>query len=89
VAIAGCGRGSTGSVTGLGPSPTSTTSASPDAAPNPGPGPSVADPSSAPAPGRSALPHVVVNDVGAGVKVDLATLSTGGRPLLVWFWAPH
>ena len=35
------------------------------------------------------LPSVSVDDVGAGTKVDLATLSPSSRPTLVWMWAPH
>lgn len=38
---------------------------------------------------EGALPHLAVNDVGAGTRVDLASVATADRPLLVWFWAPH
>ena len=37
----------------------------------------------------SVLPDLVVDDVGAGAKVNLATLAPAPQPLLVWFWAPH
>jgi len=75
LAIAGCGRGSTGVSTGAG-APTQS---------------SVSPTSGTPTPGvaNGALPHVLVNDVGAGAKIDLASVATGDRPLLVWFWAPH
>jgi len=35
------------------------------------------------------LPSVNVDDVGAGTKIDLASLSPSSQPLLVWMWAPH
>ena len=38
---------------------------------------------------KAALPQVTVDDVGAGTKVDLASLSPSSQPLLVWMWAPH
>lgn len=39
--------------------------------------------------GGSALPDVVVNDVGAGGEISLQTLAPSDRPTLLWFWAPH
>ena len=45
-----------------------------------------------PAPARAAsavLPSVSVDDVGAGTKVDLASLSPSSQPTLVWMGAPH
>ena len=43
----------------------------------------------APGVANGALPSIVVNDVAAGTKVDLSTVGPVGKPLLVWFWAPH
>lgn len=43
----------------------------------------------APAPGVSVLPDLVVDDVTAGTKVNLASFTPSPTPLLVWFWAPH
>lgn len=40
-------------------------------------------------PGSAVLPSVSVDDVGAGTKVDLASLSPSSQPTLVWMWAPH
>ena len=57
------------------------------------PAPDCAAPApTAPAPARAesaVLPSVSVDDVGAGTKVNLATLSPSSRPTLVWMWAPH
>ena len=39
--------------------------------------------------GAAVLPSVNVDDVGAGTKIDLASLSPSSQPLLVWMWAPH
>ena len=39
--------------------------------------------------GAAVLPSVSVDDVGAGTKIDLASLSPSTQPLLVWMWAPH
>ncbi|MGH9155624.1 MAG: hypothetical protein ACRD1K_07295 [Acidimicrobiales bacterium] len=50
--------------------------------PNPEPGPTVGT-------RASVLPDLVVDDVGAGAKVNLASLVPSPQPLLVWFWAPH
>ena len=46
-------------------------------------------PAPAPAAARSVLPDLTVDDVGAGTKVNLASLAPSPQPLLVWFWAPH
>jgi hypothetical protein len=35
------------------------------------------------------LPDLVVDDVGAGAKVNLASLAPSQRPVLLWMWAPH
>ncbi len=53
-------------------------------APTPGPEPGPAGKTNA-----SVLPDLVVDDVGAGTKVNLASLAPSPQPLLVWFWAPH
>lgn len=46
-------------------------------------------PAGAPDAGKSVLPDLTVDDVGAGTKVNLASLAPAPEPLLVWFWAPH
>lgn len=43
----------------------------------------------APSTARSVLPDLVVDDVGAGTKVNLASLVPSAQPVLLWFWAPH
>ncbi len=56
------------------------------------PDPAPSSPATTPAPGegaRATLPQVIVDDVGARTKVDLASLSPSSQPLLVWLWAPH
>jgi thiol-disulfide isomerase/thioredoxin len=45
-----------------------------------------ADPAPADAP---RLPDVEVEDIRSGEKLSLASLAPSGKPLLVWFWAPH
>ena len=35
------------------------------------------------------LPSVSVTDVRTGKSVNLASVFSGKKPLLVWFWAPH
>ena len=35
------------------------------------------------------LPDLVVDDVGAQAKVNLASLTPAPEPILVWLWAPH
>jgi len=76
LAVAACGGGSTGVAAGGGPTETSV--------------PSSADPAPpAPRSSSGALPGLTVNDVGAGTRIDLASVATTQRPLLVWFWAPH
>ena len=49
----------------------------------------VATPAAPTRSGAAVLPSVSVDDVGAGTKVDLASLSPSSQPLLVWMWAPH
>ena len=38
---------------------------------------------------RTAVPDVVVRDVGTGADVNLRALGLPDRPTLYWFWAPH
>ncbi len=35
------------------------------------------------------LPNVVVDDVGAGNKVNLRNLAPADTPILLWMYAPH
>ncbi len=35
------------------------------------------------------LPDVVVDDVGAGNKVNLRNLAPADTPILLWMYAPH
>ena len=35
------------------------------------------------------LPDVVVDDVGAGNKVNLRNIATAETPILLWMYAPH
>ncbi len=35
------------------------------------------------------LPDVVVDDVGAGNKVNLRNVAAGDTPILLWMYAPH
>ncbi len=35
------------------------------------------------------LPDVVVDDVGAGNKVNLRNAAPADRPILLWMYAPH
>ena len=86
LALSGCGGGDepvTSPAQATGSTLRSITAPAPDgSAPEP----------TAPAPSRAAsavLPSVSVDDVGAGTKVDLATLSPSSQPTLVWMWAPH
>jgi hypothetical protein len=37
----------------------------------------------------SALPAVIVHDLGSGQQVQLKNLLPAAKPVLVWFWAPH
>lgn len=88
LALGGCGGGGedqvvTSPAQATGSTLSSITAPAPDgAAPEP----------TAPAPfraGSAVLPSVSVDDVGAGTKVDLASLSPSSQPTLVWMWAPH
>ena len=85
--LSGCGGGEDQVVT----SPGQATGSTLPSITAPAPGGSAPEPT-APAPSRAAsalLPSVSVDDVGAGTKVDLASLSPSSRPTLVWMWAPH
>jgi hypothetical protein len=87
-ALSGCG-GSGGDQVVTSPSQAtgstlpSISAAAPDGS---APGPTTSAPSRT---GAGVLPSVSVDDVGAGTKVDLASLSPSSQPLLVWMWAPH
>ena len=35
------------------------------------------------------VPDLEMDDVATGSRVRLASLVTGDKPLLLWFWAPH
>jgi len=39
--------------------------------------------------GAAPLPGVAVVDLADGRTLSLDEVQPGGRPLLVWFWAPH
>ncbi len=86
--LSGCGGGGEDQVVTSPPQATGSTLPSitapvPDGS---APGPTAPAPSGA----RSAvLPSVSVDDIGAGTKVDLASLSPSSRPTLMWMWAPH
>lgn len=41
------------------------------------------------APGADDVPEVDVVSLADGSTVDLRSLTTPGRPTLLWFWAPH
>ncbi len=89
LAVAACGGGSTGVAAGGGSTETSLAATAPSTAAS-SPVPSSADPAPpAPRSSSGALPGLTVNDVGAGTRIDLASVATTQRPLLVWFWAPH
>jgi len=88
LALSGCGGGGGGQVT---TSPSQAADSSLPSIPTPAPDGS-APVATTPAPSRAGaavLPSVSVDDVGAGTKVDLASLSPSSQPLLVWLWAPH
>jgi len=89
VACAGLVLGGCGGGRGATSPPEATGSTLPSlSAPQPAP----SSPAITAAPGEratDALPQVTVDDVGAGTKVDLASLSPSSQPLLVWLWAPH
>ena len=38
---------------------------------------------------ENVLPDVVVDDVGAGNKVNLRNVSPSDKPVLLWMYAPH
>jgi hypothetical protein len=89
VLLVGCGGGGGSAPTAAAGPPTTTAGTLPTLD---GPEPTAV----APAPrapeapdGRSVLPDLVVDDVGAGTKVDLASLVPSPQPVLLWFWAPH
>lgn len=88
--VGACGGSGTTGPTAAGPVSTlpSIDGSPPPAAPAPAP-PAGPGGSAAPATGKSVLPDLVVDDVAAGAKVNLASLAPGAEPLLVWFWAPH
>ncbi len=35
------------------------------------------------------VPDFEMVDVASGASVQLVSLVTGDKPLLLWFWAPH
>ncbi len=88
LAFSGCGGGGGGQVT-TSPSQAADSSLPSIATPAPDGSAPVATPAAPTRSGAAVLPSVDVDDVGAGTKVDLASLSPSSQPLLVWLWAPH
>lgn len=80
--LAGCGGGP--------PSSAPASPAAPVTVPDHDESRPAAEPAPVPAaPAASVLPDLVVDDVGAGAKVNLASLAPSQRPVLLWMWAPH
>lgn len=86
--LSGCGAGDGNQAVPSPPEATAPTLPSVAAPPPDGSAPITTTPAPTRAAG-AALPSVTVDDVGAGTKIDLASLSPSSRPLLVWMWAPH